>query len=189
MCVSLELIVEEFHHFAAGRLACPSTFTCRCGSIRSSSTRHAVPPFCHTHTVGGFAVSVALAACERPCYLQLWLSELTYLCYFKWVHWHLGTDRFAEVIDIVSQLQQKSSRFCSGIPHYTRQSAFRDRRFSPLKAEELPQLSISLSVLHDFEPCTYASVRYSSKCCPTQVCFLCRRYLERMGHQHSWNSN
>jgi hypothetical protein len=56
----------------------------------------------------------------------------------------------------------------SGIPYYSRQSAFSDRRFGPLKAEELPSLSISLSVLHDFEPCAQPPHRrchYAAQCC------------------------
>ena len=76
---------------------------------------------------------------------------------------------------------------CSGIPHYTRQSAFHDRRFSALKADEVPQLTIALSVLHDFELCmsvlhdfelcTRAPPVGSILCCVALTCYLVCRVI------------
>jgi AMMECR1 domain-containing protein len=37
------------------------------------------------------------------------------------------------------------------ISHYVHSSAFEDRRFSPLREEELRQLDVAFSVLTDFE--------------------------------------
>ncbi len=65
----------------------------------------------------------------------------------------------------------------SGIPHYTRQSAFHDRRFSALKADEVPQLTIALSVLHDFELCTRAPPVGSILCCVLLTCYLVCRVI------------
>lgn len=132
----------------------------------------------------------------------------------QWVHRNARADRLEEVardelLNVVSSHAAIPTSFCSGIPHYTRQSAFKDRRFSPLKAEEVQHLTISLSVLHDFEPCA----RFA--CCPPasfafpcksavfrllfssnqlpllSICvdFLLRRDVEQLGHRQARHSN
>lgn len=40
-----------------------------------------------------------------------------------------------------------------GLAHYALQSAMRDRRFEPVRLQEVPTLTCRVSVLHSFEPC------------------------------------
>ena len=77
------------------------------------------------------------------------------------MYWHIRADALEEVTRHQPRAarEQEIHNNRSGIPHYTRQSAFSDRRFAPLKADEVPQLSISLSVLHDFEQCAIMTLQ------------------------------
>jgi len=46
--------------------------------------------------------------------------------------------------------------FDSGLTEYAIRSSMKDRRFPPVKLDEVPSLTCRISILHQFEPCAHA---------------------------------